>query len=136
MLHSDILHLYLNDFKFYTICDYWLGAGSMADGGGELEGYDALSSLMGPFKSAALYKRFGSLNARSLLLQQAELLYLERKLHAFAGFDKDEGLPFYKDAGSLIKSGETGENDEQWRLLQVIRGKLNEYSRFEDKRST
>jgi hypothetical protein len=43
-------------------------------------GYHALATLMGPHKGVAMYKQFASLTAHSLLMQQVELLDLQRDL--------------------------------------------------------
>jgi hypothetical protein len=91
-------------------------------------GYIALANVMGPFRRMALYKRFGPMNAQSLLLRQAELLNLQAKLSACAAVDRDAGLDYDTNALSLIESKENDGNDEQWKLHLEIREKLDAYS--------
>lgn len=93
------------------------------------KGYPDLAKIMGPHSGMSLFKRFASLNAKNTLYMQAELLDLERQLDGLEKYDKeDEGLPYYKDALSLVNCESNGMNPEQWQLILRIREKLREYS--------
>ena len=94
------------------------------------EGYPALARIMGPYPSMAIFKRFATLNAHSLLMQQAEILLLERELKAMMESDRTDGLAYDKKAADLIGSVENGPDDAQWRLIVEIRQRLEDYSTY------
>lgn len=91
-------------------------------------GYYALAELMAPERGYAQFKRFAELNAHSLLIQQAELLDLEARLHVIADFDDEEGLNYSRNIEGMIDAAEEGRPSEQWKLILRIREKLKEYS--------
>lgn len=92
-------------------------------------GYPDLAKIMGPHNGMSLFKRFASLNAKNTLYMQAELLDLERQLDNVEKYDKEqEGLPYYREALTLVDCESNGMNPEQWRLVLRIREKLREYS--------
>jgi hypothetical protein len=94
------------------------------------QGYPALARIMGPHPNMAIFKRFATLNAHSLLMQQVELLLLQRELDAMMASDQDDGLPYDTKAADLIASTEKGPDDAQWELVLKIRDKLEKYSRY------
>lgn len=95
----------------------------------EPKGYYALAHIMGLGAGTAMFKRFAHLNVHSLLIQQAELLDLQRQLDVWISVDKSRGLQFDTVALDLIKAGKDGSNDEQWKLVLQIREKLRIYSK-------
>jgi hypothetical protein len=76
----------------------------------------------------AIYKRFTTLNAHSILMQQAELILLQRELDVMMASDKADGLPYATNAEKLIESAEAGPDDAQLALVLKIREKLEKYS--------
>lgn len=89
-------------------------------------GYPALARLMGPYTGMAMYKRFGVLNAHSLLLQQAELLDLEQQFDLQAAVDRSAGLNYDEKALNLLHS--PTHSDKQWQLAKSVRERLKDYS--------
>ncbi|KAL1626905.1 hypothetical protein SLS54_002443 [Diplodia seriata] len=83
---------------------------------------------MGPYPGMAIFKRFAELNAHSLLIQQAELLEVERELEAARASDTDDRLPYNEKAINLINSGETGPDNNQWQLVLKARELLEKYN--------
>ena len=75
-------------------------------------GYYAFSEMMAPDRGYAQFKRFAKLNAHSLLMQQAELLYLEQELYTIAAQDERSGLEHSRSVKSLLDSAEAGRDDE------------------------
>ena len=66
-----------------------------------------------------MYKQFASLSAHSLLMQQVELLDLQRELDVQAERDNKQIPGFDKKATTLIHSQPP--NDRQWQLVLTIR---------------
>lgn len=91
-------------------------------------GYYAFSELMSLDRGYAQFKRFAKLNAHSLLIQQAELLYLESELYTIAAHDERSGLEHSRSVKSLLDSAEADRDNEQWELILRIRTKLKDYS--------
>ncbi|KAK3638735.1 hypothetical protein LTR56_012842 [Elasticomyces elasticus] len=92
-------------------------------------GYTALATVMGPFHRMRMYKRFAALSAHNLLLQQAEVLDLESQLQAQVIADRKIGLPYERNARSMIESGRISDKSgHQWRLVLQIREKLSDYN--------
>jgi len=88
------------------------------------EGYPRISAYIDSDYDTALFRRFGTLHARSLLYKQVELTELEAQLDEL---DKE-------DAGQLDKEGEgnTGAGNNKWRLghsISLAGGKENEKRR-------
>lgn len=103
----------------------------MATPDDEPKGYHALAQVMSLDPGAAMFKRFAQLNAHSLLIQQAEILDLERQLLVLATVNKKHGLHYDTIAMDLINAGRANDDDEQWRLITQIRLKLKEYSTWD-----
>ena len=55
-----------------------------------MTGYSLFSELVGRFPQLHCYRRFGSLSARILLYQQAELSHLEAELRIIAAADEQD----------------------------------------------
>lgn len=96
-----------------------------------MAGYSRLACLMASHQELGLFKQFGALNVKNLLLMQSELIYLEQELlgisvenlasqepaeraFEFSFFDLKES------AGSL--------SDGQWQKTLEVRERLKEYS--------
>jgi len=90
-----------------------------SQGADRLSGYPALANLMGQHGSMALYKQFADLSAHSLLMQQVELLDLQREL------DNQQGLGLDEKATASMHSQPP--NDGHWQLVLTIRQRLKEY---------
>jgi len=93
-----------------------------SQGADRLSGYPALANLMGQHGSMALYKQFADLSAHSLLMQQVELLDLQREL------DNQQGLGLDEKATASMHSQPP--NDGHWQLVLTIRQRLKEYRRY------
>lgn len=91
-------------------------------------GYPALAQLMGPHSGMAIFKRFSILASHDLLLRQAELLHLERKLHRQGTVDRLAGLSLSEKADELFASPVDGFGHAQLETVLEIRGRLKEYS--------
>lgn len=76
-------------------------------------GYRALAALMGSYADIAQLRRVSKFNSHSLLIQQAELLHLERKFQSYAIVDRNRGLDYDTDIGNLILAGRRGVMGEQ-----------------------
>lgn len=83
--------------------------------------------MMESLPEAAIFRKFGALNAQNLLYYQAELTYLEQKLHAQQHTDKTQGTDLEKkyavDWFWLGRAPST-----QLDLVLKIRTLLKEYS--------
>ena len=90
-------------------------------------GYPALADFMGGHGGMAMYKQFASLSAQSLLMQQVELLDLQRELDLQAELDNKQNLGFDEKATTSIHSQPP--DDRQWQLVLTIRLRLKEYRR-------
>lgn len=100
-----------------------------------LNGYTKLASLIGAKPELAIFRRFGSLNAKNLLYLQAELVHLEQELARSAKADAesgdDERKIYDRHWKSLAQSGFTpGGNSKQWTIALQIRKTLREYSKL------
>ncbi|KAH8652463.1 hypothetical protein BX600DRAFT_95137 [Xylariales sp. PMI_506] len=96
-------------------------------------GYSKLASLMGTYPEVAIFRRFASLNALNLLHLQAELhileATLEEQIRNDAASDDYWRRTYDRDWESLSQSTSAKDgNSEQWRLMQQVREKLNEYN--------
>jgi hypothetical protein len=100
-----------------------------------LEGYPKLSRLMASYPEAAIFRRFGALNAEKLLYLQAELQDLEIALRKQQKEDlasnRRDRILYSRDWWTLKESGaaeaEEGNDGRQWELVLKIRKKLKEY---------
>lgn len=87
-------------------------------------GYPGLAKIMGAHKGMSIYLRFADLNARDLLVYQAEILELEQLLDAH-----DQITPCVKSY-ILKPNGEQRKpiEEEHWKVQMQLRNKLKEYS--------
>lgn len=87
-------------------------------------GYPDLAKIMGAHKGMSMYLRFSDLNARDLLVYQAEILQLEQLLET-----QDRKTPWSK-THILKPDGEksTPMEEEHWKVQMQLRCKLKEYS--------
>jgi hypothetical protein len=97
-------------------------------------GYAQLAALMGVHPELAIFRRFGALNATTLLHLQAELCELEVSLQQMRQDDANSGNPSRMDynqywVGLSESATEKDGNPEQWNTLRKIREKLVEYSK-------
>jgi hypothetical protein len=76
-----------------------------------------------------MYKQFASLSAHSLLMQQVELLDLQRELELQAELDNKQSLGFDEKATTSIHL--QSPDNRQWQLVLSIRQRLKEYRRCE-----
>jgi len=74
-----------------------------------------------------MYKRFASLSAHSLPMQQVELLDLQHELDLQAELDNKQNLGFNEKATASIHS--QSPNHKQWQLVLTIRQRLKEYGK-------
>ena len=93
------------------------------------KGYPALSTLMGPHRGLAQFKRFAVLSTYSVLMQQAELLDLENQLQAHIAADQELSIGNNKSFLALSESVKNGDkiSNELWEILLQIRQKLKDY---------
>jgi hypothetical protein len=88
--------------------------------------------MMGRFPDLAAFRRFRTLNAKSLLYRQAELVHLERELHRLELQDHSE-----HNIGPTPNSKKYAndwywlwsEQGSQWGTVMKIRQLLKEYSK-------
>jgi hypothetical protein len=97
-----------------------------------MDGYVKVASLMCKYEEFAILKRFKTLNYQNLLYRQAEITYLQEDLEKLAERDAtDPSRQFYtKDWWALAHTPPKKEGGEQWRKVQQIREKLDEYSKW------
>ena len=81
-------------------------------------GYPRLSAFQSSDGTFAIFRKFGTLHARSLLLAQAELLSLESQLNAI---DVEERVQLF------LSSHRHDNNQRRLSLLQIIKTKLEAY---------
>lgn len=96
-------------------------------------GYPTLASRMSLIPEIAIFRRFGALNAQNLLYLQAELQDMEQSLRDLQVRDNQstgETSWYSTNWWYLAHAAERNTNPEQWVLVQEIRKKLDEYSRF------
>ena len=94
-------------------------------------GYPKLANLMGSYPESAIFRRFGRLNALTLLSYQAELVDLEHQYLDCCEEDDttdDPNVNLLSSDFSLVHASERP-NDIQKQLLETIRSRLKEYSR-------
>ncbi|KAF2136186.1 uncharacterized protein K452DRAFT_205563, partial [Aplosporella prunicola CBS 121167] len=95
-------------------------------------GYPRLAVQMGLMPEAAIFKRFGFLNAQNLLYMQAELASLERQLRTLQVEDAkaDSRRSAYTRNWFFLShpNSHEGGSDDQWRLVKKIRRKLKKYN--------
>ena len=98
-------------------------------------GYPKISNFMELIPEAAIFRRFGALNARRLLYLQAELLQLQSRLEAVELSDKqsnDQRREMYSVDWEWLEASMNADDPatkKQWLLIQEIGTKLKEYSK-------
>jgi hypothetical protein len=88
---------------------------------------------MGEFPEMAMVRRFRGLNARNLLYLQAELVQIEKELLACEradAKDEDEAKKMYSKDFAWLQQSEFQPENKQWKLIDKMRKKLKEYSKF------
>ncbi|KAG6364453.1 hypothetical protein INS49_006054 [Diaporthe citri] len=95
-----------------------------------MDGYVKVAHLMSKYEEFAILKRFKALNYPSLLYRQAEITYLQEDLEKLAERDATEPARQYytKDWWALAHTATEQEGGEQWRKVQQIREKLDDYN--------
>ena len=95
-------------------------------------GYPKLAHLMGSYPESAIFRRFGQLNMLNLLSYQAELIDLEAQYFETCEEDdlSDDARLNGLSSDFYLLHNSTRPNDVQRQLLEEIRLKLKEYSRF------
>ena len=105
--------------------------GSIDPFGDAVIGYPKLAAKIAVQPEAAIYRRFGALNAQNLLYLQAELVDLEERLKEQQDLDDNDSTgrksEYAKNWFSLQDSGVDGDT-EQLDLVMKIREVLKEYS--------
>ena len=93
-------------------------------------GYPKLAAKIEVLPEAAIYRRFGALNAQTLLYYQAELTYLEQDLRKQQRIDHDDKTG---DGNSYATNWIwlRDSNGRQLELVLEIREKLAKYSESE-----
>ncbi|KAL8849833.1 MAG: hypothetical protein Q9221_005171 [Calogaya cf. arnoldii] len=93
--------------------------------------YTKLASMMANHAEAAIFRRFDTLNLKSLLYMQAELVDLEDQLHDIESEDKKSGDPnkvqFSSSVKALRKPTGTREN-VQWMKYKEVQDKMHAYN--------
>ena len=94
------------------------------------DGYPGLAKVMGPNSDQGfgIYKCFAELNARNLLMMQAELLGLEEELKTLTFLDESCPDPTRKAFARNVWRMRNTKNSEQWAKVLEIREKLQAYS--------
>ncbi|KAF1950487.1 hypothetical protein CC80DRAFT_482584 [Byssothecium circinans] len=105
---------------------------------GHPAGYPKLAGRMGIMPTAAMFRRFGALNARNLLYFQSELMSLEKKLFKAEAEDSesDKGMKskyaksfFWLNTSTNVKDGELRDGDTTQRdLVMKMRELLRDYN--------
>jgi hypothetical protein len=96
-------------------------------------GYPKLAAKIEILPEAAIYRRFGALNAQNLLYYQAELTYLERELRKQQRLDNDDQKGHGKSYATnwfWLKNSKADGNERQLNLILEIRERLAKYSEF------
>lgn len=89
-----------------------------------VHGYPELAKVMGAYRGMSIYLRFADLNARDLLVYQAEILQLEQQLEVY-----DQIVPWSKT--NILKpltEQRTDMEQEHWNAQMDLRSKLKDYS--------
>lgn len=95
-----------------------------------MDAYPRVAHLMSKYEEFAILKRFKALNYQNILYRQAEITYLQEDLEKLAERDAiDPARQFYtKDWWALAHTESNKEGGDQWRKVQQIRKKLDDYS--------
>jgi uncharacterized Tic20 family protein len=96
-----------------------------------MEGYAHIADQSSRHPELGIYRRFGALNAQSLLYLQAEIHELEADLRAYAAEDatqpKDTARSKYARSWHKLAYSHS-EDRRQWQTMLEIREKLKEYN--------
>ncbi|KEQ89197.1 hypothetical protein M438DRAFT_330217 [Aureobasidium pullulans EXF-150] len=90
----------------------------------DTHGYPELAKVMGAYRGMSIYLRFADLNARDLLVYQAEILQLEQQLEVY-----DQIVPWSKT--NILKpltEQRTDMEQEHWNAQMGLRSKLKDYN--------
>jgi hypothetical protein len=98
----------------------------------KIHGYPSFATIIASDPTAAIYRRFGSLSARTLLYMQSELAELESKLGALEHEDlrneEDGGNEPHRDWKLFEEKAEEGGRwGKRMDLVMEIRKKLKAY---------
>jgi hypothetical protein len=96
-------------------------------------GYPKLAAKIAVQPEAAIYRRFGALNAQNLLYLQAELTDLEGRLSEQQVLDNNEqkgSKPEYAKNWFFLQDSKVDGDTEQLDLVLKVRETLKEYSRL------
>lgn len=95
--------------------------------------YNRLATLMGEHQELAVFRRFQTLNAKSLLYMQAEILHLGSELKSIELEDersKDMHRASLHTSVFNLKESCGSDHDLQWSKAMDLRDKLERYSRL------
>lgn len=95
--------------------------------------YNRLATLIGEHQELAIFRRFQTLNAKSLLYMQAEILHLENELKSIERHDessKDVRRASLHNSVFNLKESSGSDYQLQWNKVMEIREKLERYSRL------
>ena len=98
-----------------------------------MKGYDKLAALAGCHPRMLMVRSFSTLGAKTLFYLQAELAHLEKDLESIARKDSESNSrerQLFQNSWWDLQRARPGE-DRQWKRVQEIRIKLNEYCEFE-----
>ncbi|KAL9036090.1 MAG: hypothetical protein Q9180_004498, partial [Flavoplaca navasiana] len=94
--------------------------------------YNRLAALIGKYQELAIFRRFQTLNAKSLLYMQAELLNLENELKSIE-FDDQSSKDIHRASLHTsvfdLKESSGSEHQLQWNKAMEIRDKLERYNK-------
>lgn len=93
--------------------------------------YHKLAGMMAHHGEAAIFRRFDTLNLKSLLYMQAELVHLEAELHNMELDEKsaaDPSNPAYPFSVYDLRESACSGKVTQWTKYQEVQSKLQAYS--------
>ncbi|KAG9744648.1 hypothetical protein KCU73_g8084, partial [Aureobasidium melanogenum] len=94
----------------------------------EPQGYHRLADLMGQYSETAIFRRFGALNAITLLSLQAELIDLQVQFRDIWAEDDRSNDPDEQQFSTYFRKLRESGDSIQYEMLQEIRAKLREYN--------
>lgn len=99
-----------------------------------MEGYDHLAAHMGSHVGLTIFRRFGILNARNLLILQAEIMDCQRRLLDVIATDRNSRDPEREQFSCNIRimkgphDPPSEEKQKQWDITLELRRLLKDYS--------
>ncbi len=97
-----------------------------------MDGYTALSAVVGKYPDIAMVRRFLPLNVRNILCMQAELVRLEGDLQMTIEDDRKSGdakrSQYEYNVGLMMGPHEQYEDGLQWRKTLEVRRLVKDYS--------